>query len=105
MSIKQVADAIVKAVGFEGEYAFDASKADGQFRKPASNRKLLGLIGEFQFTPFEQGAYVRLANVEADADRSGVQRWTSPFSGFCRTTRRRGRARLRESSVGYRRIL
>ncbi|KIP05458.1 hypothetical protein PHLGIDRAFT_128887 [Phlebiopsis gigantea 11061_1 CR5-6] len=54
VSIKQVADAIVKAVGFVGEYAFDATKADGQFRKPASNKKLLGLIGDFQFTPFDQ---------------------------------------------------
>ncbi|PPR07258.1 hypothetical protein CVT24_010050 [Panaeolus cyanescens] len=54
ISIKQVADAIVKAVGFEGEYKFDTSKADGQFRKPASNKKLLSLIGGFQFTPFEQ---------------------------------------------------
>ena len=54
MPIKQVADAIVKAVGFTGEYSFDTSKADGQFRKPASNKKLLGLIGDFQFTPFEQ---------------------------------------------------
>lgn len=30
VSIKQVADAIVKAVGFEGHYSFDTSKADGQ---------------------------------------------------------------------------
>ncbi|VDC05302.1 unnamed protein product [Peniophora sp. CBMAI 1063] len=52
--IKQVADAIVKAVGFEGEYSFDTSKADGQFRKPASNKKLLNLIGGFEFTPFEK---------------------------------------------------
>ncbi|KAI0080429.1 NAD(P)-binding protein [Panus rudis PR-1116 ss-1] len=54
VSIKQVADAIVKAIGFEGEYSFDSTKADGQFRKPASNKKLLSLIGDFQFTPFEQ---------------------------------------------------
>jgi hypothetical protein len=33
---------------------FDTSRADGQFRKPASNKKLLSLIGEnFKFTPFE----------------------------------------------------
>ena len=31
---------------------FDTSKADGQFRKPASNKKLLNLIGGFEFTPF-----------------------------------------------------
>ncbi|KAK1216643.1 hypothetical protein PQX77_020763 [Marasmius sp. AFHP31] len=54
VSIQQVADAIVKAIGFEGNYTFDTSRADGQFRKPASNNKLLSLIGNFQFTPFEQ---------------------------------------------------
>ncbi|KAJ7337428.1 hypothetical protein DFH08DRAFT_253480 [Mycena albidolilacea] len=54
VSIKEIADAIVKAVGFEGHYSFDTNKADGQFRKPASNKKLLDHIGSFQFTPFEQ---------------------------------------------------
>jgi len=54
ISIKQVADAIVKAVGFEGDYKFDTTKADGQFRKPASNAKLLKKIGNWQFTPFEE---------------------------------------------------
>jgi len=53
VSIKQVADAIVKAVGFEGTYQFDASRPDGQFRKPASNEKLIKAIGGFEFTPFE----------------------------------------------------
>ncbi|GBE83608.1 hypothetical protein SCP_0506630 [Sparassis crispa] len=52
ISIKQVADAIVKALDFKGEYTFDTSRADGQFRKPASNKKLLSLIGDFHFTPF-----------------------------------------------------
>lgn len=55
VSIKQLTDAIVKAMNFTGEYKFDPSRADGQFRKPASNKKLLSLIGDFQFTPFEQG--------------------------------------------------
>jgi len=55
VSIKQVADAIVAAVGFNGEYKFDPSRADGQFRKPASNQKLLSLLGgKFPFTPFEE---------------------------------------------------
>ncbi|KAF8531914.1 epimerase-domain-containing protein [Gautieria morchelliformis] len=54
VSIKAVADAIVKAVGFDGEYSFDTSRPDGQFRKPASNAKLLRLIGGFAFTPFEK---------------------------------------------------
>ncbi|KZT22952.1 epimerase-domain-containing protein [Neolentinus lepideus HHB14362 ss-1] len=54
VTIKEVADAIVKAVGFQGEYKFDTSRADGQYRKPASNKKLLTLMGGFEFTPFEQ---------------------------------------------------
>lgn len=54
VSIKQLADAIVKAMDFKGEYTFDTTRADGQFRKPASNKKLLSLIGDFTFTPFEE---------------------------------------------------
>ncbi|KAJ8522417.1 hypothetical protein ONZ45_g1004 [Pleurotus djamor] len=54
VSIKEVADAIVKAVDFQGEYSFDTTRADGQYRKPASNKKLLSLMGGFQFTPFNQ---------------------------------------------------
>ncbi|KDQ50973.1 hypothetical protein JAAARDRAFT_164231 [Jaapia argillacea MUCL 33604] len=53
VSIKQVADAIVKAMGFKGEYTFDTTRADGQYRKPASNAKLLKLMGGFEFTPFD----------------------------------------------------
>lgn len=45
----------MKAMNFQGEYSFDTTKADGQYRKPASNKKLLSLIGDFKFTPFEQG--------------------------------------------------
>jgi GDP-L-fucose synthase len=73
VSIKEVADAIVKAVGFEGErvvcivclipdhprshlFQFDASRSDGQLRKPASNAKLLRLMGGFEFTPFDEGS-------------------------------------------------
>lgn len=54
VSIKQLADAIVKAMDFKGEYTFDTTRADGQFRKPASNKKLLNLMGGFQFTPFDE---------------------------------------------------
>jgi len=54
VSIKEVTDAIVKEIGFQGEYTFDTTRADGQFRKPASNKKLLSLIGDFQFTPFSE---------------------------------------------------
>lgn len=54
MTIKEVADAIVKALDFKGEYTFDPTKADGQYRKPASNKKLMSLIGNFEFTPFNE---------------------------------------------------
>ncbi|CAO3666558.1 unnamed protein product [Umbelopsis ramanniana] len=52
VSIKDVADAIVSAVGFEGEYSFDTTRSDGQFKKTASNDKLLKYIPDFEFTPF-----------------------------------------------------
>lgn len=58
VSIKQVADSIVKAIGFAGEYSFDTSRADGQFRKPASNKKLISAMGGFEFTAFEQGTFI-----------------------------------------------
>jgi hypothetical protein len=45
-----------------GSAQFDTSKSDGQYRKPASNEKLIRLMREtsndneeFKFTPFEQG--------------------------------------------------
>lgn len=34
---------------------FDSSKADGQFKKTASVRKLMSLCPDFQFTPFQKG--------------------------------------------------
>ncbi|RUS13786.1 hypothetical protein BC937DRAFT_94781 [Endogone sp. FLAS-F59071] len=54
VSIKAVADAIVDTLGFQGEYLFDTTKADGQFKKTASNKKLLGLLPGFEFTPFNK---------------------------------------------------
>ncbi|CED82874.1 gdp-l-fucose synthetase [Phaffia rhodozyma] len=57
--IKTVADTIVKLMDFQGEYSFDTTKSDGQFRKPASNEKLQKLMtanggAPFEFTPFEE---------------------------------------------------
>ena len=34
---------------------FDTSFSDGQFRKTADNTKLMNLIGDFKFTPIEEG--------------------------------------------------
>merc|ERR1719253_591053 len=40
VSIKHVAESIVKAMDFKGEVIYDTTKADGQFKKTASNKKL-----------------------------------------------------------------
>jgi GDP-L-fucose synthase len=36
----------------QGKIEFDTTKADGQYKKTASNAKLRNLLPEFQFTPF-----------------------------------------------------
>jgi len=79
VTIKQLADAVVKNMKFEGEYKviaqtnlhsflttdalskWDTTRADGQYRKPASNKKLLSLTGGFEFTPFEEGECILTA--------------------------------------------
>uniref|UniRef100_A0A8C1QU56 GDP-L-fucose synthase n=1 Tax=Cyprinus carpio TaxID=7962 RepID=A0A8C1QU56_CYPCA len=52
LSIKFAADAVVEALGFEGDVIYDTSKADGQFKKTASNAKLRKYLPDFKFTPF-----------------------------------------------------
>jgi len=42
VSIRDVALWIAEAMKFEGEVIFDTSKADGQYKKTASNAKLAG---------------------------------------------------------------
>ncbi|NWR60152.1 FCL synthase, partial [Bucorvus abyssinicus] len=54
VSIREAAEAIVEAMDFRGELVFDTSKADGQFKKTASNAKLRHYLPGFQFTPFRQ---------------------------------------------------
>lgn len=53
ISIAELALSIVKAFGFKGQLSFDTSKADGQYKKTASNAKLRGLLPDFQFTKFD----------------------------------------------------
>ncbi|KAL5108162.1 GDP-L-fucose synthase [Taenia crassiceps] len=53
ISIKDAASAIASAMGCMG-LTFDSSKADGQFKKTASVRKLMSLCPNFQFTPFQK---------------------------------------------------
>ncbi|NXK47248.1 FCL synthase, partial [Chauna torquata] len=54
VSIKEAAEAIAEAMDFRGELVFDTTKADGQFKKTASNAKLRRYLPGFQFTPFSQ---------------------------------------------------
>uniref|UniRef100_A0A672YY14 GDP-L-fucose synthase n=1 Tax=Sphaeramia orbicularis TaxID=375764 RepID=A0A672YY14_9TELE len=54
VSIKEAADAVVQALGFKGDVVYDTSKADGQFKKTASNAKLRRYLPDFTFTPFKQ---------------------------------------------------
>lgn len=52
VSIAQLAESLVKAFGFKGKLEFDTSKADGQYKKTASNAKLRTLLPDFKFTDF-----------------------------------------------------
>jgi GDP-L-fucose synthase len=54
VSIKDVAEMVVRAMNFTGELTFDTTKADGQFKKTASNAKLRKYRPDFKFTPIEQ---------------------------------------------------
>ncbi|EFC38078.1 predicted protein [Naegleria gruberi] len=53
-SIGQVAQSIKDAFNFSGNMIFDTSKADGQFKKTASNAKMLRLNPTFKYTPFDE---------------------------------------------------
>ena len=47
--------AVLKAADFKGEVKYLTDKADGQYKKTASNAKLRRYLPDFKFTPIEQG--------------------------------------------------
>lgn len=53
VTIRQLAEMIAKAFNFQGILEFDASAADGQIKKTASNNKLRQFLPEFKFTDLE----------------------------------------------------
>jgi GDP-L-fucose synthase len=55
VSIKDVALAVAKAMKFEGEVIFDTTKADGQFKKTACNKKLRKYKPDYDFTSMPDG--------------------------------------------------
>jgi len=54
VSIKDVAMMVLEASDFKGEVKFLTDKADGQFKKTASNSKLRKYLPEFKFVPTKQ---------------------------------------------------
>jgi len=54
VSIKDAAMAVVDGMAFTGPVKFDSTKADGQYKKTASNAKLMSLYPDFKFTPFRE---------------------------------------------------
>jgi len=55
ISIGEAARSIAKKFDYEDRMIFDASFSDGQYKKTASNKKLMDLFPTFQFLPFENG--------------------------------------------------
>lgn len=55
VSIKDVALTVAKAMKFEGNVVFDTEKADGQFKKTASNKKFRSYMPDYKFTSIEDG--------------------------------------------------
>ena len=54
-SIKDLVEAVVKAMKFKGHVIFDISKPEGQFRKPSDPTKMKKYLPDFKFTPLQEG--------------------------------------------------
>jgi len=54
ISIKEAAEAVAKAYDFKGEWIYDTTRSDGQFKKTACNDKLRKYLPDFKFTPFDE---------------------------------------------------
>jgi GDP-L-fucose synthase len=56
VSIRDVVHMVADAAGFpRDQIVFDTTKADGQHKKTASNKKLRKYLPDFEFTPIEKG--------------------------------------------------
>jgi GDP-L-fucose synthase len=53
ISIADVAKHVLEAFEFKGRVVYLTDKADGQFKKTASNAKLRKYLPDFQFTPIQ----------------------------------------------------
>ena len=55
VSIEHVAQLIAKCFDYEDNLTFDTKFSDGQYKKTACNKKLMNLIGDFNFTTIDIG--------------------------------------------------
>jgi len=71
ISIADVAKLVLEAFDFQGNVVYLTDKADGQFKKTASNAKLRKLLPDFKFTPIDEAieATVNWFNANYDVAR------------------------------------
>ena len=55
VSIEHLARMIGEEIGYDGHVIFDASKPDGQYKKPSSNEKLMSIGWKGDYTPLREG--------------------------------------------------
>lgn len=68
LSIDEAAKAVAAAYKFNGEWKYDTTRSDGQYKKTASNDKLRRLHPEFKFTPFQEAIQETVDWFKANAD-------------------------------------
>lgn len=68
ISIDEAAKAVAKAYEFNGEWIYDKTRSDGQYKKTASNDKLRKLNPDFKFTPFDEAIQETVNWFKANAD-------------------------------------
>ncbi len=55
ITMRDLAKAVAKTMGFKGEIVFDKSRPEGQLLRVVESRLFKDRLGDFKFTPFEQG--------------------------------------------------
>lgn len=55
IAIADVSRMVAKAIGYERKVECDTTKADGQLKKTASNKKLRSYLPDYKFKPIEEG--------------------------------------------------
>jgi len=74
ISIEHLSLTIGEEIGFEGHVKFDASKPDGQYEKPSSNKKLRSLGWKGEYTPLRDGLRETIKSfVDRYPDTRGVK--------------------------------